>query len=89
MAAIFVNFIVKHHVFELVNALYFMKTLKITRMLVSRITAATKLLKICLSNRLIDDEIFKRLKTMPSHAFCLHISGNGDVINGDIIKTQC
>ena len=29
-----------------------MKTLKITRMLVSRITAATKLLKICLSNRL-------------------------------------
>ena len=35
-----------------------MKTLKITRMLVSRITAATNLLKICLSNRLIDNEIF-------------------------------
>ena len=34
------------------HSTYFMKTLKITRMLVSRITAATKLLKICLSNGL-------------------------------------
>ena len=36
-----------------------MKTLKITREFVSRMTVATKFLKICLSNMLIDDEIFK------------------------------
>ena len=46
--------------YELINAWYFMKTLKITRMLVSQMIAATKLLKICLSNMLIDDEIFQR-----------------------------
>ena len=41
---------------------------------------------VYLSNMLIDDEIFKHCKKMPSlHLFCLHIS---DVINGDVIKTQ-
>ena len=35
-----------------------METLQITRMFVSRMPAATKILKNCLSNRLIDDEIF-------------------------------
>ena len=59
-AAIIINFILKHHVCELINAEYFMKTLKITSMFVSRMTVATKLLKMCLSNILIDDEIFKR-----------------------------
>ena len=44
---------------ELINAEYVMKTLKITGMFVSRITVATELLKMCLSNILIDDEIFK------------------------------
>ena len=64
-----------------------MKTLTITRMFVSQMTVATKLLKICLSNMLIDDGNFKHLKRMPSrHLFCLHISGNVDVINGDVIK---
>ena len=24
-----------------------------------------------------------------SPSFCKHISSNGDVINGDVIKTQC
>ena len=42
---------------EFINEEYFMKTLKITSMFVSRMTVATKLLKMCLSNRLIDDEI--------------------------------
>ena len=59
-AAIIINFIVKHHVLQLINAEYFMKTLKITCMFVSRMTVATKLLEMCLSNILIDDEIFKR-----------------------------
>ena len=45
---------------EVINAEYFMKTLKITSMFVSRMTVATKLLKMCLSNILIDDEIFNR-----------------------------
>ena len=45
---------------ELVSTEYFMKTLKITSMFVSRMTVATKLLKMCLSNILIDDKIFKR-----------------------------
>ena len=44
---------------ELINAKYFMKTLKIASMFVSRMTVATKLLKMCLSNILIDNEIFK------------------------------
>ena len=44
---------------ELINAEYFMKTLKITSMFVPRMTVTTKLLKMCLSNILIDDEIFK------------------------------
>ena len=66
-----------------------MKTLKITSMFVSRMTDATKLLKMCLSNILIDDEIFndKRWKN-DRHPFCKHISSNGDVINDDVIKTQ-
>ena len=39
---------------------------------------------------LIDDEIFKGWKTIPGrHPFWKHISSNGDVINGDVIKTQC
>ena len=45
---------------ELINAEYLMKTLKITITFVSRMTVATKLLKMCLSNKLIDNEIFKR-----------------------------
>ena len=45
---------------ELINAEYFMKTTEITSMFVSRMTVATKLLKMCPSNILIDDEIFKR-----------------------------
>ena len=57
-AAIIINFIVKHHVCELINVEYFMKTIKITSMFVSQMTVATKLLKMCLSNILIDDEIF-------------------------------
>ena len=44
----------------LINAEYFMKTLKITSMFVSQMTVATKLL----SNILIDDEIFKHWKTI-------------------------
>ena len=55
MAAIIINFMVKH----VLQAEYFMKTLKITGMFVSRMTVTTKLLKMCLSNILIDDEIFK------------------------------
>ena len=43
MAAIIINFIVKHHV---LRAEYFMKTLKITSMFVSRMTVTTKLLKM-------------------------------------------
>ena len=75
---------------EVINAEYFMKTLKITSMFVSRMAVATKLLKMCLSYILINDEIFKRLKNDPGrHPFCKHISSYGDVINGDIIKTQC
>ena len=37
-----------------------MKTLKITNMFVFGMTVATKLLKMCQSNILIDDEMFKR-----------------------------
>ena len=61
---------------ELINAEYFMKTLKITSrsMLVSRMTVATKLLKMCLSNILIDDEIFKRWKTIPVAILFVNIS---------------
>ena len=44
---------------ELTNEEYFMKTLKITSKFVSQMTVATKLLKMCLSNILIDDEICK------------------------------
>ena len=44
---------------ELINAEYFTKTLKITSMFVFRMTVTTKLLKMCLLNILIDDEIFK------------------------------
>ena len=53
-------------------------------------TVATKLLKMSLSNILIDDEIFKRWKTIPvAMLICKHISSNGDVIKGDVIKVQC
>ena len=73
---------------KLINAEYFMKTLKITSMFVSRMTVATKLLKMCLSNILINNEIL--LKNNPGrHPFCKHISSNVDVINGDVIKIQC
>ena len=51
-----------------------MKTLKITSMFVSRMTVATKLSKMCLSNILIDDEIFKRLKTIPVAILFVNIS---------------
>ena len=27
--------------------------------------------------------------SVEKHPFCEHISSNGDVINGDVIKTQC
>ena len=75
---------------ELINAEYFMKTLEITSVFVSRMTAATKLLKMCLLNIVIDDEIFKHLKTIQvAILFVKHISSNGDVINGDVIKTHC
>ena len=51
-----------------------MKTLTITRMFVSRLTVSTKLLKICLSNRLIDDENFKRFeKGCPVTIFFVYI----------------
>ena len=64
-----------------------MKTLTITRMFVSRMTIATKLLKMCLSNMLTDDKKFQRSKRMPGrHLFCLHISSKEDVINCDVIK---
>ena len=49
--------------YELINAEYFMKTLNITRMLVSQMTAATKLLKKCLPNmfyELINAEYFMK-----------------------------
>ena len=59
---------------ELINAEYFMKTLKITSMFVSRMTAATKLLKMCLLNILIDDEIFKRWKMIPVAILFVNIS---------------
>ena len=61
---------------ELINTEYFMKTLKITSLFVSRMTVATKLLKMCLSNidLLIDDEIFKRWKTIPLAILFLNIS---------------
>ena len=59
---------------ELINAEYFMKTLKITSMFVSRMTVATKLLKMCLSNLLIDDGIFKRWKRIPVAILFLNIS---------------
>ena len=68
---------------ELINAEYFMKTLKITSMFVSQMTVATKLLKMCLSNILIDDTIPVAI------LFCKQISSNDDVINSDVIKTQC
>ena len=33
---------------------------------------------------------FLALKNDPGHhPFCKHSSSNGDVINGDVIKTQC
>ena len=84
-AAIIINFIVKHHVLRTYQRRVLHKTLKITSMFVSRMTVATKLLKMCLSNILIDDEIFKRWKNNPGHhPFCKHIHSNGDVI-----KTQC
>ena len=57
MAAIIINSIV---FCELIDAEYFMKTLKITSMFVSRMTVTTKLLQMCLLNILIDNEIFKR-----------------------------
>ena len=59
---------------ELINAEYFMKKLKITSMFVSRMTVATKLLKMCLSNILIDDEIFKGWKTIPVTILFVNIS---------------
>ena len=47
---------------ELINAEYFMKTIKITTEFDSRMTVATRLLKISLSNIvLIDDEILNFL----------------------------
>ena len=51
---------------ELINAEYFMKTLNITSVFVSRITVATKLLKMCLSNI---DEIFSVEKRSRSPSF--------------------
>ena len=59
---------------ELTNAEYFMKTLKITSKFVSRMTVATKLLKMCLSNILIDYEIRKRSKTIPVAILFVNIS---------------
>ena len=58
----------------IINAEFFMKTWKITIMFVSRMTVATKLLKMCLSNILIDDEIFKRSKTIPVAILFVNIS---------------
>ena len=58
-AAIIINFIINIMFCELINAEYFMKTLKITSMFVSRMRVTTKLLKMCLSNILIDNEILR------------------------------
>ena len=52
-------------------------------------TVATKLLKMCLSNILIDDEILSVEKTIPVAIHYVNISSNGDVVKGDVIKTQC
>ena len=71
-AAITINFIVKHQFCELINAEYFMKTLKITSMFVSRMTVATNLLKMCLSNIFIDDEILSVEKR--SRSPCLYVN---------------
>ena len=73
-----------------------MKTLKITRMFVSRMTVTTKLLKICLSKILIDDEILGVEKRCPFAFFLgglfiyiyIYISSDDDIINDDVIKTQ-
>ena len=59
-AAIIINFILKHHVLRTYQCRVLHETLEITSMFVSPMTVATKLLKMCLSNILIDDEIFKR-----------------------------
>ena len=60
---------------ELINAEYFMKTLKITSKFVSRMTVATKLLKMCLSNILTDYEIRKRSKTIPVAILFVNMEG--------------
>ena len=51
-----------------------MKPLKITSMFVSQMTVAKKLLKMCLSNILIDDEILKRWKMIPVAILFVNIS---------------
>ena len=70
----FINFIVKHHVLRTSQCIVLHENLKITRTLVSRITATIKLLKICLSNRLIDDEIFSAEKRCPVAILSVNIS---------------
>ena len=59
MAAIIINFIVKHHVLRTYQCRVIHENIKNTNMFVFGMTVATKLLKMCLSNILIDDEIFK------------------------------
>ena len=57
---------------EPIDAEYFMKTLKITSMFVSRMAVATKLLKMCLlkiENIVIDDEILSVEKRSCSPSF--------------------
>ena len=55
-----INFIVKHHVLPTYQCRVFHENIKSYQyVFVSRMTVATKLLKMCLSNILIDDEIFK------------------------------
>ena len=58
-AAIIINFIVKHHVLQTKQCRVLHENIK-NYQYVSRMTGTTKLLKMCLWNILVDNEIFKR-----------------------------
>ena len=59
-APLFINVIVKHFNLRTYQYIALHENIKNNRNVCFRMTVATKLLKICLSNMLIDDKIIKR-----------------------------
>ena len=89
-AAIIINFILKQHILQTYQCRVLHENIKNYQYVCNRNDSRSKVIKNVSIQYTYQWWNFQALKNDPgSHPFCKHISSNGDVINGDVIKTKC